>query len=140
MSSSSGEACWQLLYPVTLLFTANVTYGVAWSDCRSVMIMGPAKMAELIEMLFGLWTWMCHRKHVLDGGPHPQCEGAILTGKEAAHLITPSHRGRVTIEFDEEGIQPIENLEPLDATGPGLDWSSHGIVIECVFQRCHFIC
>jgi len=26
-----------------------------------------AKMAEPIEMLFGLWTWMGRRKHVLHG-------------------------------------------------------------------------
>jgi len=27
------------------------------------------KMTELIEMLFGLWTWVGPRKHVLDRGP-----------------------------------------------------------------------
>jgi len=27
-----------------------------------------AKMAELIEMPFGMWTWVGPWKHVLDGG------------------------------------------------------------------------
>ena len=33
-----------------------VTDGVAWSVCRSVTIVSPAKTAEVIEMLFGVWT------------------------------------------------------------------------------------
>jgi len=70
----------------------------------------------------------------------PSAKGQFWQGKRQPIIIAPSHWGRGTIEFDEEGIQPIENLEPLDATGPGLDWNSHDIVIECVFQRCHFIC
>ena len=39
---------------------------------------GCAKMAEPIEMLFGLWSQVGRRKHVLDEGPDPECEGAIL--------------------------------------------------------------
>ena len=27
-----------------------------------------AKTAERIEMLFGMWTWISPRKHILDGG------------------------------------------------------------------------
>ena len=27
------------------------------------------KMAEPIEILFGMWTWVGPRNHVLDGGP-----------------------------------------------------------------------
>jgi len=46
-----------------------VTDGVAWSVCRSVTIVSPAKTAEPIEMPFGLWTWMDPGNHVLDGGP-----------------------------------------------------------------------
>jgi len=42
---------------------------VAWSVCRSVELMGPAKTAEPIEMPFGLRTWVGPRNHVLDGGP-----------------------------------------------------------------------
>jgi len=39
------------------------------------------KMAEPIEMLFGLMTLVCPMYHVLDGGPDLQGEGAIFLGK-----------------------------------------------------------
>jgi len=39
-----------------------VADGVVWS----VGIMGPAKIAEPIEMLFGMWTWVGSVNHVLD--------------------------------------------------------------------------
>jgi len=32
--------------------------------------MSGTKMAELLEMPFGMWTLMGQRKHVLDGGAH----------------------------------------------------------------------
>jgi len=35
--------------------------------CLSVTIMGPAKMAEPIEMPLGMWPWVGPRNHVLDG-------------------------------------------------------------------------
>jgi len=35
-----------------------VTDGVAWSVGLSVTIVSPAKTAELIEMSFGIWTWV----------------------------------------------------------------------------------
>jgi len=44
-----------------------VTEGVAWSVRRSIMIMSPAKAAESVEMLFGLWTRVGPRNRVLDG-------------------------------------------------------------------------
>jgi len=37
----------------------------------SVTTMSPAKMAELIEILFGMWTQVGPRNYVLDGGPDP---------------------------------------------------------------------
>ena len=37
-----------------------------------------AKAAEPIEMPFALWAWMGPRNYVLDGGPNPPQEGAIL--------------------------------------------------------------
>jgi len=39
------------------------------------------KMAELMEMPFGLWARMGPRNPVLHGGPDPPWEGAILGGK-----------------------------------------------------------
>jgi len=45
----------------------------------------PAKRAAPIEMQFGLRTRLVPRNHVLDGGPDPPWEGAILRGKGASH-------------------------------------------------------
>jgi len=50
----------------------------------SVTVVSPAKTAEPIEMLFGLWTWVGSRNHVLAGDPDPPCEKVILRGKGAA--------------------------------------------------------
>ena len=44
------------------------TVQVAWSVCRSVTVVSPAKAAEPIEMPFGLWARMGRMNHVLDGG------------------------------------------------------------------------
>jgi len=42
-------------------------------------------------MLFGVWTRVGSRNHVLDGLQISPCEGAILRGKGAAHCKV--HRG-----------------------------------------------
>jgi len=39
--------------------------------CLFVTVMSPAKADELIEMLFGLWTRVDPRNHVLDEGTDP---------------------------------------------------------------------
>jgi len=61
-----------------------VTDGEACSVCLSVgwsvTILSPAKTAEPIEMPFAVWTWVDPRNHVLDDGPDPPSEGAILRG------------------------------------------------------------
>jgi len=62
-----------------------VTDRVAWSVGLSVTLVSPAKTAELIEMLFGLRTWVDPRSHVVDGGQHPPWEGAILRRERVAH-------------------------------------------------------
>jgi len=58
-----------------------VTDGVSWSVCQSVPLVSPAKMAEPIEMPFGLMIRVGPGNHVLDGGPDPPREGAILKGR-----------------------------------------------------------
>jgi len=50
-------------------------YGPSNVVCRSVTLVSPAKTAELIEMLFGLRTWVGPGNHVLDGGPDPPMGG-----------------------------------------------------------------
>jgi len=61
------------------------TNGVAWSVCRSVIVMSPAKTAEPIEMLFVLKTRVRPRNLVLNGSPDPLWKGAILIGEGATH-------------------------------------------------------
>jgi len=63
-----------------------VTDGVAWSVGQCVMIMSPAKTAELFEMPFGMWTLMGSRNQILDGVQIPPREGAILKGKSGGPL------------------------------------------------------
>ena len=50
-----------------------VCRGLSVSVCRS-----RAKMAELIELLFGTWTWVGPRNHVLGEGPDVLRGGAIF--------------------------------------------------------------
>jgi len=59
-----------------------VTERVAWS----VTLVSPAKMAEPIEMQFGLKTRVGPGNHVLDGGSDPPREGQLWGGKGASHL------------------------------------------------------
>jgi len=51
---------------------------VCQSICRSVTLLSPAKTAEPTEMPFGLRTRVGPGNHVLDGGPDPSWERAIL--------------------------------------------------------------
>jgi len=50
-----------------------VTDRIAWSVGRSVSwsdtVVSPEKMAEPIQMLFGLGAWVGSRNYVLDRGP-----------------------------------------------------------------------
>ena len=57
--------------------SSAVCQSVRLSVCHS-----SAKTAEPIKMPFELWARMGPRNHVLDGGPVPPWEGAILRGKD----------------------------------------------------------
>jgi len=59
-----------------------VTDRVAWS----VTLVSSAKTAKLIEMPFGLRPQVGSGNHVLDGGPDPPWEGAILRGERGVPL------------------------------------------------------
>jgi len=61
-----------------------VTDGVAWSVCFSVRIVSPAKTAEPVELLLGMWTRVGPRDHVLDGVQIPMGRGNFEKGEEAA--------------------------------------------------------
>jgi len=45
----------------------SVGLSVCWSVGLSVTILSPAKIAEPIDILFGLWARLGSRNHVLDG-------------------------------------------------------------------------
>ena len=47
----------------------------------SVVILSLAKMAELIELPFEMWSQVSQRNHVLEEGPDPAWEVAVLTGE-----------------------------------------------------------
>jgi len=49
----------------------HIATDVPWSVCLLVTSVSPAKTAKLIEMPFGLWTWVGPRNHVLGGSQDP---------------------------------------------------------------------
>ena len=66
---------------------------VGWS----VAIVNPAKTAELIEMLFGVWNRVGPRNHALDDGPdHPMRRGNF-DQKNYLHGKWLAERARSTI-------------------------------------------
>ena len=62
-----------------------LTDRVAWSVSLSVTLVSPAKTAALIELPFGLRTWVDPGNHVLDGVQIPPWEGANFGGEWASH-------------------------------------------------------
>ena len=55
----------------TIYVDAAYSYRPSSVVCRSVTLVSPAKTAALIELPFGLRTWVGLGSHVLDGGPYP---------------------------------------------------------------------
>jgi len=45
----------------------SVSQSVYLFVCLTVTIVSPAKTAQPIKMMFGVWTWVGPRRHVLDG-------------------------------------------------------------------------
>jgi len=83
-----------------------VTDRGAWFVGLSVTLVSPAKTAEVIEMLFGLWTRMDPGKHVLDGGPDlPMGRGNFEGGR-----CVPLHSilGHVSAVSCAKMAEPIE--------------------------------
>jgi len=67
-----------------------VTDGVAWAVCWSDMIVNPAKLAEPIEMPFGMWSCVGLGNHVLNGGPDPCTRRGNFDRKMAGSRHTQS--------------------------------------------------
>jgi len=55
---------------------------VCLSVGQSVRVVSAGKTAEPIDMMFGLWTRVGPRNHILDGVQITPCEGAIFRGKD----------------------------------------------------------
>jgi len=74
----------------TTYVDATYCYRPSSVVCRSVglsvTLVSPAKTAAPIEIPFGLGTRVGPRNHVLDGGPDPPWEGAILRKERGAPL------------------------------------------------------
>jgi len=73
---------------------------------RSVTLVSPAKTVEAIEMSFRQRTHVDPRNHVLDGGPHPACEAAILRREGASHCEVRGHSAVICARTAE----PVEML------------------------------
>jgi len=71
--------------------------------CQSVTLVSPAKTAAPIEMPFGLRTWVGLGNHVLDEGPDPPWEGAILRGK-----------GRPIVQYRDTAVPCAKTAEPTE--------------------------
>ena len=70
-----------------------VTDGVAWSVCLSVCHdREPSKMAEPIDMRFGMWTRVGPRKHALDMGPDPHAQMGNFEGEKGQAQNMPRRR------------------------------------------------
>jgi len=63
----------------------DVTEHVAWSVCRSVMLVSLAKMAELIELPFGLRSDVAQSREPCIRAQILPWEWAILRGAGVAH-------------------------------------------------------
>jgi len=48
-------------------------------------------MSELINMPFGVWTWVGPRNHVLDGGLDPAMHRGNFEGEESRPSVKYSH-------------------------------------------------
>jgi len=56
--------------------------------CRSVTLVSPAKTAEPIKILFGLWTRVGPRNHVLDGVQIPMGRDNTLHVRRRCGLLS----------------------------------------------------
>ena len=77
----------------TTYVDAAYCYQPSCMVCWSVAVVSPAEMAEAIKMPLGLQTRVSPRICVLDGGPDPPWEGAVLGERvshcNVTHLVWP---------------------------------------------------
>jgi len=71
-------------YCVDAAYCYRLRTAVRLSVGRPVTIVSAARTAETIEMLFGMWTRLSPRNHVLDAGTYPPTR-RVFFGGMAAH-------------------------------------------------------
>ena len=94
--------------------------------------MSPTKTAEPIEMLFGTWTLVGPRNHVLDRGSDPTCEAVILSGPKES-CIRQGYRSHTWRgNFDSKRGQPrtCPTADILKATQQGAEVLQCGCLLE----------
>jgi len=64
-----------------------LTDRVAWSVGLSVTLVSPAKTAALIELSFGLRTWVGPGNHVLDRSPDPPMGRCKFLGENGRPIV-----------------------------------------------------
>jgi len=73
------------------ILTNRVAWSVGLSVCRSVglsvTLVSPAKMAALIELPFGLRTWVGPGNRVLDGGSDPPMGRGKFFGENGRPIL-----------------------------------------------------
>jgi len=117
----------------------TVTDRVAWSVgrslclsvCRSVTPVSPAKTAKPIEMPFGLRIRVGPGNHVLDVGPDPPWEGAILWGKGTLHCKVEGNSAVPCSKTAESVEMPFGLRARMDRKNH-VRWGSSGAK-----RRCH---
>ena len=70
------------LYRSTVCIDAAHCYRPSSMVGLSVKVISPAKMAEPVKMLFGFWTQVGLRNHVLDKGPDPSGQMGNFWGQD----------------------------------------------------------
>jgi len=80
----------------------------------SVALVSPVKTAKPIEMLFGFRTRVSPGNHVLDWGPDPPWEGAILRGRESHCKVWGHSAVTCTKTAEPIVVSCAETPEPID--------------------------
>jgi len=75
--------CFDVVYSYTCL---DVACHMCLSVCLLVTKVNPSKMAEPVEMRFGMWTCVGLRNHILDGGQILSQEGTSFGKARASPL------------------------------------------------------
>jgi len=70
----------------------GLVWSVGLSVCLFVTTVNPAKAAEPIVMLFGMWLHVSPWNHMLDNGPDPQTRRGNFEGEDGLPLYIPSGR------------------------------------------------